>query len=364
MTSRPVRTPVKKLPGTFYTYLVGNKFVIFSNNVTMSREEFEKFMDDGTIIQKVESWVRNTKKLYDYKIALKEQRLQKIWLPAKIEQPRKRKQKEIVLEPEKKRLRITVPKDKKVIIFWVMLITAAGSALMSIYHATAFLYQGGKPLVISFITGFLLVVFASTGFTASRYFWERSGFAKIFSVPFLLITTVLIGYIAFSTTSVSYGQFRDEEAGTTSTVKIQISKLELYEELMRQVKEQEKVVKSIPSWRGKNMSDETWTNYQKRKEVESERLHELRQKAFKAKEESGGGTVADKQVSITSVYDFLHNIFGIDSVVLRFIIYVIPAVFYDIVAPFGFTVVFFLLDSKEKETRKEDEIFTIKKGVV
>ena len=110
------------------------------------------------------------------------------------------------------------PTNKGQVIMLVMLFVAAGSACMSIYHTAAYLINNGKPFLISAMTAIFIVLFASVGFTAARYFSEQRGFAKIFSLPFVLITCILICYIAFSTTSVSFEQFRDEEAGKVAGV--------------------------------------------------------------------------------------------------------------------------------------------------
>jgi phage-related protein len=318
---------------------------------------------------------RVPKRLSDYRIALETGVLTPIYMPvrtmqlnpdrSKIRKPKRSKEitvieyesvteapKEEIPVVEKKRM-ISLPKSKGQVIFFTMLFVAIGSACMSIYHASAFLIQGGKPFIIASMTALLLVHFASTGFTAARYFSEQKGLAKIFSIPFILITSILICYIAFSTTSVSYEQFRDEEAGKTATVQKQIGSLELYSEVQKSITEAEKYIRSLEKLNTENITKQAFARHQKMLSSERDKLQRLREKSFELKEKSGGGSIADKKQSITSVYEFLTEIFGINSRILRFIIYVIPAVFYDIVAPFGFTVVFFLADVKIKE--EEDE---------
>ena len=224
---------------------------------------------------------------------------------------------------------------------------------MSVYHAAAFLIHGGKPFVIASITAVLLVMFASLGFTAARYFSEKKGFAKIFALPFIFITCILICYIAFSTTSVSFEQFRDEEANKTANVQKEIGSLELYADVQKGIAETEKYIKTLDKNNVESMTKEAFARHQRMLSSEREKLQKLRDKAYTLKEKAGGGSIANKKESITSVYDFLMEIFGVNSRVLRFIIYVIPAVFYDVVAPFGFTVVFFLSDNKPEEEYNE-----------
>jgi BMFP domain-containing protein YqiC len=363
-----------QLKGSDYSYILGREFVIFSNGVTMSIEEFKNFHNKGILVKKIMSLARVPKRLSDYQTALETGIMTPKYMPIRTMQlnpvrPKNKKLKknkeitvtdyetaaeiepdrpaEIEYRPEKRRLALL--KNKGQVILLSMLFVAVGSACMSIYHATAFLTQGGKPFLISAMTALLLVIFASTGFTAARYFSEQRGFAKMFSIPFIFITSVLICYIAFSTTSVSYEQFRDEEASKVSTVNKEIGSLELYKEVQKNIVETESYIRRLEKVKTEEITVYAFARHQKMLAAEREKLQKLREKSYDLKEKSGGGSIADKKQSITSVYDFLMELFGINSRVLRFIIYVIPAVFYDVVAPFGFTVVFFLVDNKIKE---------------
>ena len=360
------------LTGTDYSYILGREFVLFSNGVTMTLEEFKLFHKQGILVNKIMSLARVPKRLCDYQTALETGVLTPVYMPVKTmqltqEKPKAKKQKktrEIIVpeenvtvitrqEPVERQKKKIIPANKGQIIFFCMLFVAAGSAVMSIYHATAFLSNGGKPFLIAILTAVMLVLFASTGFTAARYFSEQRGLAKVFSLPFIAITSILICYIAFSTTSVSYEQFRDEEAAKVAGVQKEIGKLELYTDMQKSIIETEKYIKSLEKNSTENMTKEAFARHQRMLMSEREKLQKLREKAYDLKEKAGGGTIAEKKQAITSVYDFLMEIFGVNSRILRFIIYVIPAVFYDIVAPFGFTVVFFLADNKQEELNEE-----------
>lgn len=365
------------LTGTTYDYILGREFVVFSNGVTMSREEFKSFHQQGILVKKIVSLARVPKRLSNYKVALETGELTPLYMPvctiqlnpdAPAEKKPKRnkvitvtdyetvteieKPAEIVPAGEKmqkEKIKLVIPKTKGQIILFCMLFIAIGSACMSIYHAAAFLIYGGKPFIIASLTAIFLVLFASTGFTAARYFSEQKGFAKIFSLPFIFITSVLICYIAFSTTSVSYEQFRDKETVKTAEVQKQIGSLELYSEVQKNVTETEKYIRTLEKLDIGSFTKEAFARHQRMLAAEREKLQKLREKSYELKEKSEGGSITEKKQAITSVYDFLMEMFGVNSRVLRFIIYVIPAVFYDIVAPFGFTVVFFLADNKFKE---------------
>ena len=357
-----------ELSGTDYSYILGREFVIFSNGVTMSLEEFKNFHRQGILVKKIMSLARVPKRLCDYQVALETGVLTPIYMPVRTmqlnpEKPKQKKKpkireaevvetKEIAIKEEKHKK--FIPVNKSQVIFFCMLFIAIGSACMSIYHAAAFLIYGGKPFLISAITAVLLVLFASTGFTAARYFSEQKGLTKVFALPFVMITTILIGYIAFSTTSVSYDQFRGEESVKTATVQKEISTLELYNDMQKSITETEKYIKSLEKNNPENMTKEAFARHQRMLSAERDKLQKLREKAYSLKEKAGGGSIEQKKQEITSVYDFLMELFGINSRVLRFIIYVIPAVFYDIVAPFGFTVVFFLADNKQEELDEEN----------
>lgn len=359
-----------QLKGTDYSYILGREFVVFSNGVTMSLEEFKTFHNKGILERKIMTLARVPKRLSDYQVALETGILTPVYMPVRTMQlnPKKKKpkkNKEIIVaeyeditepvRPEKEIQKSSFIKpDKNQVIFYTMLFVALGSACMSTYHVTAFLLYGGKPFFIASLTAFMLVLFAATGFTAARYFSEQKGLAKIFAIPFVVITSILVCYIAFSTTSVSYDQFRNEEAGNTAEVKKAIGSLELYNETQKSIAETERYLKSLERVDVNNITKYALARHQRMLAAEREKLQKLRDRAYELKERSGGGSIEDKQQSIASVYDFLMELFGVNSRILRFIIYVIPAVFYDIVAPFGFTVVFFLVDNKPKKEENED----------
>ena len=365
------------LTGTTYDYILGREFVVFSNGVTMSREEFKSFHQQGILVKKIVSLARVPKRLSNYKVALETGELTPLYMPVctiqlnpdKTAEKKPKRNKVITVtdyetvteiekpaeiipageKMQKEKIKLVIPKTKGQIILFCMLFIAIGSACMSIYHAAAFLIYGGKPFIIASLTAIFLVLFASTGFTAARYFSEQKGFAKIFSLPFIFITSVLICYIAFSTTSVSYEQFRDKETVKTAEVQKQIGSLELYSEVQKNVTETEKYIRTLEKLDIGSFTKEAFARHQRMLAAEREKLQKLREKSYELKEKSEGGSITEKKQAITSVYDFLMEMFGVNSRVLRFIIYVIPAVFYDIVAPFGFTVVFFLADNKFKE---------------
>ena len=358
-----------KLQGTDYSYILGDAYVVFSNGVTMSIEEFKLFHHKGILVQKIISLARVPKRLSNYQVALETGVMTPIYMPVQTMQlnatrPKKIKRVKEVHMPEHKTPEIVVeqekekpvekktnfiPASKSQVILAVMLFIAVGSALMSVYHAAAFLINGGKPFIIAVLTAIFIVLFASTGFTAARYFSEKKGLAKIFALPFIFITCILICYIAFSTTSVSFEQFRDEEAGKVAGVQKEIGSLELYTEVQKGITETEKYIRSLEKTNLEGRTKEAFARHQRMLSAERDKLQKLREKSYALKEKAGGGSIADKKQSITSVYDFLMELFGVNSRVLRFIIYVIPAVFYDVVAPFGFTVVFFLVDNKPEE---------------
>lgn len=340
-----------QLKGTPYKYIRGREFVVFSNGVTMSMDEFKLFHSKGILAKKVATLAKVPKRLSDYHVALEKGILKQKFVPARIKKKRTTKKPEEQAPKNrvaaiKKKL---VATNKSQVIFFCMLIIAIGSALMSIYHAGAFLYNGGKPLIISVITAILLVMFASTGFTAARYFADQRGMARVFAVPFVLITSTLICYIAFSTTSVSYEQFTKEQSTKVASVRKEIGKLELYKETKQSITETVRYIRRLERTNMKDKTKWAFARHQRMLAAERKKLSNLRDRAYKLKEQSGGGSIAEKQEEISSVYDFLMTLFGVNAKILKFVIYVIPAIFYDIVAPFGFTIVFFMVDSNREE---------------
>ena len=71
------------LTGTDYYYLQGREYVIFSNGVTMSIEEFKTFHHKGILVRKIMSLARVPKRLSDYRIALETGVMTPIYMPVK-----------------------------------------------------------------------------------------------------------------------------------------------------------------------------------------------------------------------------------------------------------------------------------------
>jgi hypothetical protein len=64
---------------------------------------------------------------------------------------------------------------------------------------------------------------------------------------------------------------------------------------------------------------------------------------------------AVKQEAVdATVFGMFAKLFGIDESTLKFIVYIIPAVFYDLMCPFALTVSFMLLERREDEIDQEE----------
>ena len=72
-----------QLTGTDYSYILGREFVVFSNGVTMSIEEFKLFHRQGILEQKIMTLARVPKRLSSYQTALETGVLTPIYMPVK-----------------------------------------------------------------------------------------------------------------------------------------------------------------------------------------------------------------------------------------------------------------------------------------
>jgi hypothetical protein len=238
----------------------------------------------------------------------------------------------------------------------VMAIVGVGSAVMSAYHTSAFLYDGGKPAWASLMTGIMLILFSGTAFTAARYFFQERGAICVFGILFIVAGLVVIIYSMFSTLTVNFNQFkwRNDEQAAAAVEGSEV--LAAHREQLKILEEEiDDAVNEITVLRGEAdyWRTQSWRRYddiQERIAGRSEYLNSLRERYGSFVGETPR-LVEVEAVSQETIYDFLGNAFKVKKDAMRFFVYIVPACLYDILAPFALSVVLLLADKR----RKQDE---------
>jgi hypothetical protein len=230
------------------------------------------------------------------------------------------------------------------IVFVSMLAVGALCILMSASNTTAYLELTGMHPGIALMTGIALVIFSSTSATAAQLFIAQKGFAKIFSVPFIVVGFTVIVFSIFSTLSLNYNRFISSDAIRADMQdKVDRKRSEL---LTAQSSEDE----GVTQWAMGNIdrlltlaeeSGESWNNSMKTIMEMSKELTEAERKIV---EELYVETLP------RTFFGFMLNLNSLDQKYLfDFFMIAIPAIFYDLIAPLAMTVVLFLMGFKSKK---------------
>jgi hypothetical protein len=211
------------------------------------------------------------------------------------------------------------------------LICASGLAAagMSIYHGYHYLLAAGKPSWVAMITAVVMVVFSSTifAFPFRRRFWG-------WALRGLGLAT--ISFSIFSTIAVNYDQFsaREEaEALMVRTNEAKQAELELLRVQMEGLEAQIDGLKQEAAY----WKDKSWarrdaaaaalqTAYGERSAL-WQRITATTEAAYPVTEEK-------------TIFTYLAGLFHIRKNLLEFILFCIPAVFYDLLAALAVNAVF------------------------
>jgi len=342
-------------------YLLGAKQVLFENGVAIERVKFDQLKGiPGSVLD----WLAVTQNLhpeacgYDWPFActtghLRRKKAGNLIASPKTERRRK-KQAAAIQEEQKKETARRYIFSSAFLVLVVMAVVGVGSAVMSAYHTTAFLIQGGKPAWTAVITGVMLIFFSGTAFTAARYFLQEKGLQRGFGFLFLIAGFTVIAYSVFSTVTVNFNQFKWVDDTKASVVVGDSELLAAHEKLLNANqealddtgKELERLESESGYWR--NQSWRRYDEIQARIDVLQEARRELRGHRIYL-EASRPELVTQAAQSRETVYSFLARLLGLPEDTARFFVYVIPACLYDILAPFALSVVLLLVDRRRKE---------------
>jgi hypothetical protein len=351
--------------GSGLEYLTGARQVLFETGVAIQRADFDKIKDTENFLDYLGKAAQDpANRDFDWRYACSTGQLRRkrnrADLVANVRTERRRaRQVEKVQKIESvKQKKATIRQyvfSSAFLVMVTMAIVGAGSAVMSAYHTSTFLYDGGKPAWASLMTGIMLILFSGTAFTAARYFFQEKGVICVFGILFIIAGLAVIAYSMFSTLTVNFNQFKwhdDEQAviaveGSEALAAHREQIRILEEEIDDVVNEVEMLRRDADYWRTKS-----WGRYDSIQEHLTGRsvyLNSLRGRYGSLVGETPR-LVEVEAVSQETIYDFLGNIFKVKKDTMRFFVYIVPACLYDILAPFALSVVLLLVDKRRKQS--------------
>ena len=345
-------------------YLCGKDKVLFEQGVAMERKKFDEIKDTPGAVAALYKELSTSAEHsgFDWPFACSTGSLRRKKVNAELvaspKTARKRKKEAAVIavvrqeEQKKKNVRGWIF-SSVFLVMAVMTIVGIGSAIMSAYHTSTFLLQGGKPAWTAVITGIMLILFSGTAFTAARYFLQEKGPQRLFGLLFIVTGFAVIMYSIFSTVTVNYNQFKWVDDILTVAVLEDNEALAAHEQLLRNNSDAleeialriNRLEEEASYWR--TMS---WRRYDEFQALVAEAQQErtaLRQRRIEL-ESVKPELVAQAESSQETIYTFLARLLGLPEDIARFFVYVVPACLYDILAPFALSVVLLLVDRRKK----------------
>lgn len=238
------------------------------------------------------------------------------------------------------------------VIFAVMTVVGIVAAGMSAYHTAVALASFGRPLAVGIVTGTVMVLFSATAFTAGRWFMQEKGAVRLFSALFIALGTVIVAYSMLSTLTVNYDAWNVTASEREAESLEDSGEIELYERRVKmlgermqaQKAETERLEGEADYWQ--KMS---WARY----DSVAEQLKESREKedALAAEYDAlllarPGAVPAAEQERPADVFMFLTGLFGGDADILRLFMQAVPAMFFDVIAPFALSCAVYLSEKR------------------
>jgi len=373
-------------------YIKGVTKILFDNGVVVDRARFESYvakkMPTSPLIKEALADPASTGFDFDYARRARELKRKSDTPVAKIEEPpvvevappvdilvKETEEKPIPEAHKAKALFSSVSSmnDSEVILG----IIGVFSMVMSMYHSFTFLTGSGKPVWVAFITSMIMVLFAATAFHSSKQFFV----ANIRAVFGLLLTVIGIGvvfYLVFSTIAVNYDQFTVKElikqttaVESSQAVKTVDNSISTNDTALAQVSADiDSYRKDSDVWQATMSQNSTPDENGKFSIVYSvaSRNYTLAQTNLKAAIAKRDALYNAKTVQIEkkdtvvetakagreTVYTLMSSKIGIKESTIRFIVYTIPATFFDVVSPLALSIVLLLRDEQKK--RKEEKV--------
>jgi hypothetical protein len=324
----------------------------------VSRENFTAWKEERTLPQHIEYLTEDPQACsFDYAYALTTGTLRRrkgtadLVASARTEKRRKKEVqevKEIIVKEQKKKTVYRYIFSSAFITEAVMVCVGVGAAVMSAYHTRLFL-MGSKPVWAATLIALMFILFSATSFTASRYFFNMTGLTKLFGLTFLITGLAVVGFSMFSTVTVSYNQYVSAEVSSEEKQEtVNTNRLLLEHNRKEQEDAQHEIdryEKDIDYFRTRS-----WREAGKLQEI----LNTARQRLSSLRAEEAGlirdtpRAVLEETTRRETVYTFVARIFQVSVDFVQFLVYVIPAVFFDLISPFALSVVLLLEDNRRK----------------
>lgn len=341
-------------PVTGEKYIEGKNKIIMESGVVLTPAEFAmttKMSEDevGAVMQELSE--SEDRYRFDYKYALTTGVLRHF----------QKKPENVPAQQPKPVVKLQKPKVQRklsvvLIILAVMCVTGIMSACMSAYHSTKTLQLFGRPLFVGLITGTVMVMFSSTAFTAARWFWQEKGFVRLFSVIFLLLGIMVIAYSMLSTLTVNYTAWSKVETEEKLETVENSEELAAYE---AQVKlKTEELDEAVATEKAISEEAEWWKNRSwKRYDELSSDLSEQRKRVTVVRSELSSLLSSKPQLAskVTEekedVFKFLSGFIKVQPKTLRLFMQAVPAMFFDIIAPFALSCAIYLAEKRKEEDK-------------
>jgi hypothetical protein len=345
-------------------YLLGTAQVLFETGVTMPRAEFNKVENAGNFMEYLDRAAQDpANRDFDWRYACSTGHLRRkknrADLVANVRTERRRtRQAEQVQEIESAEQKKAAARQyvfsSAFLVMAVMAAVGLGSAVMSAYHTSAFLYDGGKPAWASVMTGVMLILFSCTAFTAARYFFQEKGALCVFGWLFVVTGLAVISYSMFSTLTVNFNQFRwkDDEKAVTAVADSEALAAHQYiiEENRAMLDEVNGEIARLEGeadhWRTRSW--QRYDEFNAQLAAARERREMLRTGLARLEAERPA-LMEQAAVSRDTVYSFLARLLKLPEDAMRFFVYILPACLYDVLAPFALSVVLLLADRRRQQ---------------
>jgi hypothetical protein len=218
----------------------------------------------------------------------------------------------------------------------------AGCMLMSIINTNAFLRASGKSAGIALGTAALIAGFAALAFYAGTAGVRARRYAAALCFP---LAGIIIGFSVFSTIAVSYEQMKARETASTEAMEYAEQTAALLavnaEDKVVAGAEAERLADGLPGLRetAAYWRDKSWAKY----DAAQARIDELETRLAAAQTRLAGLRAEERtlhergveatQTRVRSVYTFLADVFGVPAAFTQFVVFCIPAVFFDVASP-------------------------------
>lgn len=384
--------PTKKHPVNGMEYLKGREKVIFENGIVCTLPEFEQTLSMSVeeLDARMASWEKDVQKyMFDFRYAVSTgiMRRKAKFVPqvkevaaspvsVEVNEP-SGDEYEAFKEPEEEleeesdeasSLHLgswTVEKSPATrispdaIILYVMIVVGLLSAVMSAYHTATCMQSFGRPLAVGIVTGIVMVLFSATAFTAGRWFLSEKGAVKGFSAMFLTLGTVIVMYSMLSTLTVNYGAWKGVSEAEEQVELEGNAELEAYDKKLEvlsgriesQRKEVERLEGEADYWKAKSwakydtISSQIKSEKQKKAELEDEYTSLLSDRP---------SVIKKAQDRHEDVFTFLASFVNGNPRTLRLFMQAVPAMFFDVIAPFALSCAVYLAEKRRKRFEREE----------